>query len=279
MTREVNKAQPMHTAENDLGSDARLARLQRVRVVLVQTSLARNIGSVARAMRAMGLTRLYLVNPAEFPHPEAYVLASGADQVLDQAERCDSLEQALADCVLSFGTSARDRRIAIPELSPRAACAAAIQQLDAIPDAEIALVFGSERVGLQNDELKLCQARVQIPTDHKFSSLNLAQAVQLLAYELRLATIDQAIHQPVIDHQPAPTIDFERMMAHWASVLDELGFHGTRNPDLVLTRLRRLLQRAAPDQREIQIMRGICSEIQYKLGTLSAQQTDQDHRT
>jgi tRNA (cytidine32/uridine32-2'-O)-methyltransferase len=276
MTREVNKAGPALAAEIDATTDARLARLQRVRVVLVQTSLARNIGSVARAMRAMGLTRLYLVNPAEFPHPEANVLASGADHVLDDAVVCTSLEQALADCVLSFGTSARDRRIPIPEMSPRAACSQAVQQLDTLPSAEIALVFGSERMGLQNDELNLCQARVQIPTDHEFNSLNLAQAVQLLAYELRLAMLDQAVDHPVADHHPAATIDFERMIDHWAKVLDQLGFHGTRNPDLVLTRLRRLLQRGAPDQREVQIMRGICSEIQYKLGTLSAQPTAQD---
>jgi tRNA (cytidine32/uridine32-2'-O)-methyltransferase len=265
MTHEVNKAAPPAAPNLETGP----ACLQRIRVVLVGTTLARNIGSSARAMRAMGLTRLYLVRPSEFPHDDARKLAAGADDVLDGAVICADLAQALHGCVASFGTSARRRSIEVRELSPRQASAEAIQICQQA-QGDVALVFGAERVGLHNDELKLCHARIEIPTDPHFSSLNLAQAVQLIAYELRLAALDAAnIPLSPAAHTPAPEEEFDRMMQHLEETLGKIHFYSTRNPELVLTRLRRLYQRAQPDHRELSILRGIFRETQRTIAGIS----------
>jgi len=253
-------------------------RLCRVRIVLVGTTLTRNIGAAARAMKVMGLRRLYLVKPKNLPDEDAFALAAGADDVLQQAVICDDLASAIGDCTLVFGTSARRRDIVITEFSP---AAAARQALAMAAASEVALVFGSERTGLDNRELSLCQGRVQIPTDPDYSSLNLASAVQLIAYEIRLAALVVANESgqahthdhnrdvaPITQdiHVPAPAIEFDRLMQHYSEFLKEINFYSTKNPEKLLTRLRRIFQRAAPDQREIQILRGILSEAQSALG-------------
>ena len=253
-------------------------RLGRVRIVLVGTTLTRNIGAAARAMKVMGLRRLYLVKPKNLPDEDAFALAAGADDVLQQAVICDDLASAIGDCTLVFGTSARRRDIVITEFSP---AAAARQALAMAAASEVALVFGSERTGLDNRELSLCQGRVQIPTDPDYSSLNLASAVQLIAYEIRLAALVVANESgqahthdhnrdvaPITQdiHVPAPAIEFDRLMQHYSEFLKEINFYSTKNPEKLLTRLRRIFQRAAPDQREIQILRGILSEAQSALG-------------
>ncbi len=248
-------------------------RLNRVRIVLVGTTLTRNIGAAARAMKVMGLRRLYLVKPKNLPDEDAFALAAGADDVLQQAVICEDLASAIGDCTLVFGTSARRRDIVITEFSP---AGAARQALAMAAASEVALVFGAERTGLDNRELSLCQGRVQIPTDPDYSSLNLASAVQLIAYEIRLAALaaaSESDQQHIRDvapiaqdiHIPAPTAEFDRLMQHYSEFLKQINFYSTKNPEKLLTRLRRIFQRAAPDQREIQILRGILSEAQAAL--------------
>src|SRR5688572_18421049 len=163
-------------------------RLERVRIVLVRTSHPGNIGAAARAMKTMGLDRLVLVEPRAFPHAEAYALAAGADDLLERAIVAPTLAEALAGCRRAFGCTARLRGVALPELSARDAAPALVE---AAGEGDVALVFGNERTGLTNDELFQCQAAVHIPANPEYTSLNLAAAVQVLTYELRMAAIAQ----------------------------------------------------------------------------------------
>jgi tRNA (cytidine32/uridine32-2'-O)-methyltransferase len=236
------------------------------RFVLVGTSHPGNIGSAARAMKTMGFDRLVLVAPERFPHPEADALAAGADDVLAAARVCADLPEALAGCRFVIGTSARRRGVPLPEMSPREAAATLATALAAGDD--VALVFGRERTGLENEELMLCQASVAIPANPDYSSLNLAAAVQVLAYELRLATLAQApaAADPDPDAEPAATHeDMERFYAHLAQLLDEIDFHKGRDPAVISQRMRRLFGRARPEPRELRILRGIFSDVQRLL--------------
>lgn len=249
------------------------AKLNRVRVVLVRTQLARNIGSAARAVKNMGLSQLWLVAPMQFPNPEANSLAAGADDVLESAQVVATLSEALVGCVAVYGTSARRRTIELPALTPDIAATAAIK-LSAAANADVAIVFGSERVGLENDELSLCQARIEIPSNPAFSSLNLAQAVQICSYEVRRSALAfelSAANSPLnalADRRaiPASADEFEHFFEHYTRMLSNIEFFGTKAPEKVLTRLRRLFQRAEPDSRELQIMRGILTETEHRLG-------------
>lgn len=237
---------------------------QRLRVVLVQTSLPRNIGSAARAMRTMGLTRLVLVEPARFPDPEATALASGADAVLEQAQVVPDLASALHGCSLALGCSARRREIEVPQIDARSAGEHAVQ---AAAGGEVALVFGSERVGLTNAQLSQCQFLVSIPTAADFGSLNLASAVQLLSYECRMAALQQGqiadtprSNQMPSRHAPeaAATLDqLEGYFGHLERTLEVIDFFGDRSRPKLMQRMRRLFQRAELSEREIQILRGI----------------------
>lgn len=248
------------------------SNLNRVRIVLVRTQLARNIGSAARAVKNMGLSQLWLVAPMQFPNPDATSLAAGADDVLNSAKVVETLAEALVGCVAVYGTSARRRSIELPALTPEQAAAAALK-ISAESGAEVALVFGSERVGLENDELSLCQARVEIPANPEFSSLNLAQAVQICSYELRRAELAQHANQlgssvtQLTERRaiPASADEFEHFFEHYVRMLGQIEFFGTKAPEKVLTRLRRLFQRAEPDSRELQILRGILTETERRL--------------
>jgi len=232
-----------------------------LRFVLVRTSHPGNIGAAARAIRTMGFSRLVLVQPHHFPHHEATALAAGADDVLGQAIVVPDLVSAIADCELVLGCTARRRGVALEEFTPRAA---ANRALAAAP-AEVAIVFGNERTGLENDELMRCHAAVHIPSDPSFSSLNLAQAVQVLAYELRLASLDASGEfteaLPKAD-PPATAEQLEYFFAHLAQTLDDIDFHKGRSPRTILQRLRRLFLRSDLDQRELRILRGIFDDAQ-----------------
>jgi TrmH family RNA methyltransferase len=229
--------------------------LSHIRIVLVGTTHPGNIGAVARAMRNMALSRLYLVQPKFFPHEDATARAAGADQVLADAVVCDSLPAALADCTLVIGASARVRSIELPPLDPHA-CAG--QMLAHAGNGDAALVFGPEHSGLSNTQLDLCQQRVCIPSDPTFASLNLAAAVQVLAYELyRQAGAAPAAPQP--RNPPASRDEVERLFVHLEQTLNGLDFLLPSNPQRAMRRLRALVNRAAPDQNEIQILRGILS--------------------
>jgi tRNA (cytidine32/uridine32-2'-O)-methyltransferase len=214
----------------------------------------------------MGLSRLMLVAPQRFPDREAYALAAGANDLLDVAEIHSDLASAVADCHLVLATTARHRTVPMPEYSPRDG---AQRLLDAQTMGEVALVFGRERTGLENDELQLCHAAICIPANPDYSSLNLAAAVQVLAYEIRVAGLDRLPAQPAAarsaDDLPAAHGEMEGFFAHLGSLLDEIDFHKGKPPDMVTQRLRRLFFRAQPDPRELRILRGIFSDTQRLL--------------
>ncbi|HET7301365.1 MAG TPA: RNA methyltransferase [Oleiagrimonas sp.] len=229
------------------------------RFVLARTSHPGNIGSAARAIRTMGFERLELVNPARFPDPEAEALAVGAPGVLEHAGVHVALPDALAGCHLVMGLSARRRGISLPELTPREA---AMQALDAMARGEqVAMLFGNESSGLDNQELAHCHAMVRIPSVEDFSSLNLAQAVQVMAYELRMASLGKDMPATSLRHDaPADAAQMEQFFVHLAEMLDAIDFHKGRSPETVTLRLRKLFQRARPDERELRILHGILSD-------------------
>ncbi len=236
--------------------------LARVRIVLVDTSHPGNVGGAARAMKAMGLRELCLVRPQQFPHAEATARASGADDLLAAARICDSLEEAVAEGGYVVATSARARTLRWPELTPREAAAELIARTRGAPGA---VVFGSERSGLDNRELERCQAAVRVPTAADFSSLNLAAAVQILAYEIRLAAVGAPAPVPD-DDPPARHADLEQCVAELERVLVELAFLDPANPRLLMRRLRRMLARVRPSAAEVNILRGILTAIDRRLG-------------
>jgi tRNA (cytidine32/uridine32-2'-O)-methyltransferase len=235
------------------------------RVVLVGTQHPGNIGSAARAMKTMGLGRLALVAPQRFPDPEAFALAAGAADVLDEASVHETLAEALADCRLVIATTARQRSVPMPELAPREA---AQRLLSAAGDGPVALVFGRERTGLENDELQLCHAAVCIPANPGYSSLNLAAAVQVLCYEWRMAWLESQPRpaRPRDDAEPPAThAQLEGFFEHLGRFMEDIDFHKGKEPDVVTQRLRRLFLRAAPDDRELRILRGLLSDTQRLL--------------
>lgn len=233
----------------------------RIRIVLVGTQHPGNIGSAARALKTMGLRRLVLVAPQRYPHAEAEAMAAGADDVLAQAQIFATLAEAVADCRLVLGCTARDRRVALEQLLPRAA---AQRACEAAAGAEVAIVFGRERTGLSNEELQLCHAAVHIPADPTYSSLNLAAAVQVLAYELRLAVLEgQAAGADIAEARAvASHAELEGLFAQLAQTLDDIDFHKGRAPESAMRKLRRLYLRADLDAREVRLLRGILADAQ-----------------
>lgn len=236
--------------------------LSRIRFVLARTSHPGNIGAAARAIRTMGLRRLVLVSPESFPHAEATALAAGADDVLAQAVVAPALPPALADCRLVLGATARRRGVELEELSPRAAAQRVLAA--AAQGGEVALVFGNERSGLDNEEIRRCHAAVTIPSDPGYSSLNLAQAVQVVAYELRLAWLAGLPPPPPVTaaDPPATSAQIEVLLDHLARTLDDIEFHKGRSSRTMLQRLHRFFLRAQPDQRELRILHGILGDAQ-----------------
>ncbi len=229
--------------------------LGRVHVVLVGTTHPGNIGAAARAMKTMGLERLWLVSPSRFPDPEATARASGADDVLRGARVVTDLDAALAESRLVVGTSARARSLRWPEWDPREAAA---RLVEAAGSGAVALVFGRERTGLTNAELERCHALVRIPSAPAFASLNLAAAVQLMAWELRVAAGGVLWGARYEDPDPpASAAELEHLYAHLERVLVALEFLDPDNPKQLMRRLRRLCVRARPSSREVEILRGI----------------------
>lgn len=209
----------------------------------------------------MGFTRLNLVSPHRFPDREASALAAGADDVLAQAGVHPGLVDALADTNLAFGLSARRRGVNLAELTPRDAAAQALAA--AARGEQVALVFGNERTGLENEELARCHAMVRIPSVDDFSSLNLSQAVQVMAYELRVASLDEEMPAPPMhDALPADAVQMERFFEHLAQTLDDIDFHKGRAPTTIMLRLRKLFQRAQMDERELRVLHGILADAQ-----------------
>jgi TrmH family RNA methyltransferase len=233
---------------------------ENLRVALVETTHPGNIGATARAMKNMGLSRLVLVRPSRFPHAEATARAAGADDILFKARVVESLEEAIGDCQLVMGASARRRGLSGPELDPRQ-CAE--QVVTSGPLVKIALVFGRESSGLTNDELDRCHFLVRIPTDPTFGSLNLAAAVLVLAYELRMTAHSASVIWPSeTSKPPASAEEMAHFYEHLQQVLLATGFLNPANPRHLMRRLRRLFNRAKPDQNEINILRGILTSVQ-----------------
>jgi tRNA (cytidine32/uridine32-2'-O)-methyltransferase len=240
--------------------------MENIRIVMVGTSHPGNIGAAARAMKNMGMQSLSLVAPLRFPCDEASARASGADDLLEGASVHGDLPAAVADCRVVIGASARRRAVPWPLLSPREAATLALRNA---PSAPVALVFGRESSGLSNAELDRCTHLLHIPTAAEFSSLNVAMAIQLVAYEVRLAWLGE---QPDSESEPRDTpagpvcvasnAEMEGLFAHLEQALDDIGFIDARRSQKLMRRLRRLFHRAAPDADEVNILRGILSAAQ-----------------
>ncbi len=233
--------------------------LANIRIVLCQTSHPGNIGAAARAMKTMGLDALFLVNPKKFPHPDADAMASGATDVLAGATVCSSLPEALAGCSLVIGITARKRELSHAMVTAREAVT---QAIDIAAKQNVALVFGTEMSGLSNAELDQCQLLATIPANPEYSSLNLAAAVQILAYELRQTVVTPA---PAVggDFPLASHDEVEGLYRHLEQTLVRIGFLNPAMPKRLMPRLRRLFARARLEKEEVSILRGILKAMQH----------------
>jgi tRNA/rRNA methyltransferase/tRNA (cytidine32/uridine32-2'-O)-methyltransferase len=229
-----------------------------IRIVLVGTTHPGNIGAVARAMKNMGLQDLVLVNPRDFPHEDATARASGAEDLLASAKVVDSIDAAIADCCYVAGASARSRTIGWPSMPPRECAARLVREGEQGP---VAVIFGPEKSGLTNDDLDRCHTLLTIPTDPGFSSLNLAMAVQVMSYELRMARLATSPREESPARSPEAPLatgeELENFYVHLEQVLIASDFLDPENPRHLMRRLRRLFLRACPDKNEINILRGI----------------------
>ncbi|MYM63010.1 tRNA (cytosine(32)/uridine(32)-2'-O)-methyltransferase TrmJ [Pseudomaricurvus sp. HS19] len=237
--------------------------LQRIRIVLVNTTHPGNIGGAARAMKNMGLSQLYLVEPREYPADKAVWRAAGAQDVLENAIVVETLDEAVAECGLVVGTSARERRIPWPLLTPRECGERAMVEAQ---HHDVAIVFGREDRGLTNEELQKCNYHVHIPANPEYSALNLATAVQVLCYEMRVAWLTakegQLPHFDDWDQPPADHKALELYFDHLQQTLETLSFIEPGNPRQTMTRLRRLYSRIRLDEMELSILRGVLTSVQ-----------------
>ncbi len=235
-------------------------KLENIKIVMVETTHPGNIGAAARALKNMELSQLVLVNPKCPIGERAYSRGSGANNILDERVVVDTLPEAVADCQLVVGTSARLRSLAWPELTPETLAQKVAGSSD---DEKVAIVFGREHAGLTNEELKHCNYTVTIPTNPKFSSLNVASAIQVVSYEIykNILEVDDSesmnISEPVAD-----SAELEGYFAHLEQVLISTEFLNKDNPRQMMKRLRRLYQRAEPSKNEVNILRGILSSVE-----------------
>ena len=265
------------------------AHLSHVRIVMVNTTLPANIGSALRAMKTMGLCKLVLVSPKTYPHPDIDALAAGATDLIEQIEIVETLEDAIKDCHIVFGTSARSRTIPWPLLDARPA---AQKSMKAVlqEQQEIAVIFGREDRGLTNEELALANFHVTIPVNTEYGVLNVAQAIQIICYEMRIAATELMEHEvddkatmkvteddamewdePLVTHE-----QMEQFYPHIQKMLEEIEFLDPKNPRLLPLRLRRLFGRIQLDRMEYHLLRGIFSRVQaLNKGTWKKSSTDQ----
>jgi len=237
--------------------------LSAIRIVLVETTHPGNIGGVARAMKNMGLSQLYLVSPKDYPSERAQWRASNAQDVLQSAIIVDTLDEAIEGCGLVVGTSARERRIPWPLVTPRECADRGFHEAATHP---VAIVFGREDRGLTNEELHRCNYHVHIPSNPEYSSLNIAAAVQVIAYEVRMTCLNnqqgRAIHFDDWDMPPAKAEALEHYYEHLQGTLEKIGFLEPDNPRQTMTRLRRLYNRVRLDEMELNILRGVLTAMQ-----------------
>lgn len=250
--------------------------LKNIRIVMVGTSHPGNIGAAARGMKAMGLEQLCLVAPKVFPHAEVTARAAGADDLIAKAQVVDNIEAALLGCRLVLGCSARGRSLSLPLLNP-SQCAE--KSLEVASQASVAILFGNEQHGLSNTELQHCHFQVCIPTSPEFSSLNVAAAIQIIAYELNKiaeeikqdpppAPISRAQKQKmkIASPQalPATAEDMALFYTHLEQTLIAIHFLDPHNPRKLMQRLHRLFNRAQPETLELNILRGILTAVLQK---------------
>jgi tRNA (cytidine32/uridine32-2'-O)-methyltransferase len=239
----------------------RMQPLSQVRIVMIGTTHPGNIGAAARAMKNMGLTDLALVEPKVFPSDEAVARAAGAGDILDAARLCGTLEEAIADCERVIGASARLRSIPWPQLDPRE-CAALVTG----SRAKTAILFGREHSGLSNEDLERCHYLLHIPCNPEYSSLNVAAALQVVSYELFYASSAQAA--AILTEAPsyATGEQMESFFGHLEEVLRDSRFlHESKHEASILRRLRRIFNRAHPEEAELHLLRGILSAVQRQL--------------
>jgi tRNA/rRNA methyltransferase len=239
--------------------------LDHIRIVLCETSHPGNIGATARAMKTMGLTRLVLVEPKHFPHADAEALATEATDVLASARVCANLAEALSGTVLAVAATARHRDLALETLDCRQACARLAGEAGT---GDVALVFGTERTGLTAQQIGQCQLIATIPTSDAFSSLNLAQAVQVFAYELHMAASGGGIARPPSSREGLEPATHEEMEGFFGQLEDAFyatGFLDPKEPKRLMQRMRRLFARARTEKTEVNILRGFLSAIRSKL--------------
>ncbi len=260
---------------NQADNAAVSAHLSHVRIVMVNTTLPANIGSALRAMKTMGLSKLVLVAPKTYPHPDINALAAGAVDLIDQIEIVETLEDAIKDCHIVFGTSARSRTIPWPLLDARPAAEMSLKAV-CEQQQEIAVVFGREDRGLTNEELAMANYHVTIPVNTDYGVLNVAQAIQVICYEMRMAALgmtaltanpDATMHvtddidmqwdEPLVTHEM-----MEQFYPHIEKMLAEIEFMDPKNPRLLPLRLRRLFGRIQLDRMEYHLLRGIFSRVQ-----------------
>ncbi len=261
MNQPPESSLPSHSSSLPL-----VDRLDKIRIILSHTSHPGNIGAAARAMKTMGLSRLTLVNPRCFPDDEAVARAVGADDILQQATVCDSLDAALSQTVFAVAISARHRNLGPLPLQARDA---ASEVLALAAGGDVALVFGNETSGLSNAEVQRCQRTVFIPANPEYTSLNLGSAVQLLCYELRLAAFDgrpPIVSKAIPFASPVATNDdIERLYAHLERVMVETHFLDPQRPKRLMPKLRRLFGRAELERDEISILRGILDAVEKSI--------------
>lgn len=237
-------------------------KLTQIRIVLVNTSHPGNIGSTARAMKTMGLESLYLVQPKSFPDFRAFEMAAGADDVLNTAQVVATLDEALSGCQLVLSTSARPRGISLPGLIPSDAAELVMKQHD---DAVVAIVFGRESSGLTNEELLKSHYHIHIPSNLEYSSLNLSQAVQIVAYEMRMKALAPAAEVGVRSDDLANADEVEQFYHHLQEVFVDIQFLKLAAPRRLMQRVRRMFNRIQLEKMEVSILRGMLSQIQKSL--------------
>ncbi|XKM14201.1 tRNA (cytosine(32)/uridine(32)-2'-O)-methyltransferase TrmJ [Orbaceae bacterium ac157xtp] len=239
--------------------------LNNIKIVLVETSHTGNMGSAARAMKTMGLTNLCLVNPVIKPDSQAISLAAGASDIIKNAQIYPTVEQAVADCELVIGTSARSRSLQWPHLDSTESGKVIVSY--ALNHQQVALVFGRERVGLTNEELQKCDYHVSIPANPEYSSLNLAMSVQIFCYEIRMAMLaaESTIQAQKETTEYPKNDDLERFYQHLNTTLVKTGFINPNHQGQIMGRLRRLYARARVEKQELNILRGILTSIDKNL--------------
>lgn len=240
-----------------------MKRLEHVRIVMVNTTHPGNIGAAARAMKNMGLSDLALVDPKIFPSEEAVRRASGAEDLLDQAKRCQTLDEAIEDCVYVIGASARPRSIAWPQMNPRECGHFVVNHSE-----RIAILLGREHSGLTNEELERCHFHLHIPSMPDFSSLNVASALQIIAYEIFSQSLEVTPPSEAMleEGRLATSGEMASFFGHLEEVFSETAFlTASRHKRSIMRRLRRVFNRTQLQDKELHILRGALSAIQKSL--------------